>query len=213
MDAATMQHLFEPFFTTKGVGKGTGLGLATVYGIVSGSGGFIDVASEPGRGAAFTIYLPATRAPAPTAAEGPGQELPGGSETVLLVEDEDMVRNMTRLVLERCGYTVLEARQGVEALTVGAAHDGPLDLVLTDAVMPEMGGLELVRRLTAVRRGLKVLFMSGYTDDRGLLEQLAHDETHVLQKPFTPASLSRKVRQVLNGWAGPPPGGSAPSPG
>jgi signal transduction histidine kinase/CheY-like chemotaxis protein len=198
MHPQTLARIFEPFFTTKEVGKGTGLGLAMVYGIIKQSGGFIYAASAPGRGATFTIYLPATE---PVRSQG-GPEtdmavVARGTETILLVEDEEAVRGMTREALQLCGYTILDASQGVEALRLCAEHAGPLHLVLTDVVMPEMGGPELVRRLTASRPDLKVLFMTGYTTD-STLRGLSPHAAPVLHKPFTLRDLSRIVRQVLD---------------
>jgi PAS domain S-box-containing protein len=200
MDALIKAHLFEPFFTTKGPGKGTGLGLATVYGIVTQSGGAIRVDSEPGQGAAFTIDLPRVDAPAdlrgepavPTAA-------PHGSETVLLVEDEPAVRGLARDILHQQGYTVLEAADGDEALRVGREHAGPIHLLVTDVVMPQMGGRELADRLHAGRREVKVLYVSGYTDDAILHKGVSETGTTAfLAKPFTAGALAHKVREVLD---------------
>jgi len=207
MDAETRAHLFEPFFTTKGPGQGTGLGLATVYGIVSQSSGFVWVDSEPGRGATFTIHLPSVAAPAETIAPGPADpEAPRGSETVLLVEDEEDLRDMTHEILESHGYRVLTARHGGEALSISERHRGVIDLLLTDVVMPQMSGPVLAESLRARHAGLRVLYMSGYTADaigrHGVLEAgLA-----LLHKPFTPDALTRKVRELLDA-PGPPPAG------
>jgi len=204
MDAETQARLFEPFFTTKGPGKGTGLGLATVYGIVKQSGGNIFVYSEAGRGATFKVYLPRVDEPAEAIEPGP---LPGvtprGSETVLLVEDEEGLRDLAREVLEGQGYTVLEARHPGEALLMSERHEGPIHLMLTDVVMPGMSGRALADRLVPTRPPMKVLYMSGYTDDaivhHGVLEQ----GVAFVEKPFTPA---RKVREVLD-----TPGGRTPA--
>jgi CheY-like chemotaxis protein len=199
MDAVTKAHIFEPFFTTKGPGKGTGLGLATVYGIVAQSGGVIGVESEPGQGAAFTIDLPHADAPPDprTEAAGPGRS-PQGSETVLLVEDEAAVRGLARDVLQRQGYTVLEAADGDEALRLGRQHDGPIHLLVTDVVMPHMGGRELADQLTAGRREMKVLYMSGYADDAILQQGISQTGVAFLEKPFTAATLAARVREVLD---------------
>jgi len=199
MDADTQAHLFEPFFTTKGPGQGTGLGLATVYGIVKQSGGYISVESELGRGTSFTIYLP--RIEQAAEAVEPGSDAAGtpqGSETILLVEDEDGVRDLTREILEMSGYTVLEARHGAEALVVGEQHPGPIHLLVSDVVMPQMGGRELADRLRALRQGIKVLFMSGYMDDAIGHHGALDPGTNLLPKPFSPDALARKVREVLD---------------
>jgi CheY-like chemotaxis protein len=199
MDAATRARIFEPFFTTKGE-KGTGLGLATVYGVVKQSGGHITVESEVGHGTTFHIYLPRLTEAAPARrSQHAGPELPRGTEAVLLVEDEDEVRALTRLVLEGCGYRVLEARHGAEALQISERHPERIDLLLTDVVMPGLGGREVADRLTAQRPGLKVLFLSGYTDDSVVRHGVREDTVHFLQKPFTAVSLTRKMREVLDG--------------
>jgi PAS domain S-box-containing protein len=199
MDAVTKAHLFEPFFTTKGPGKGTGLGLATVYGIVTQSGGAIRVDSEPGQGATFTIDLPRAEAPVDARVDRPAaRAVPQGSETVLLVEDEAEVRGLARDILHGQGYTVLEAANGDEALRIGRRHRGPIHLLVTDVVMPQMGGRELATRLTTVRRETKVLYMSGYTDDAVLRQDAAATATAFLEKPFTAESLAAKVREVLD---------------
>jgi two-component system, cell cycle sensor histidine kinase and response regulator CckA len=199
MDAETTAHLFEPFFTTKEVGKGTGLGLATVYGIVKQSEGYITVYSEPGHGTTFKIYLPRVAGPAPAAAPAPAPpERSRGSETVLVVEDEEAVRSLSRRALEASGYTVLAAADGPDALRLVERYGGPIHLVLTDVVMPGMTGREMAERLTQRRPGLRVLYMSGYPGDaivhRGALEP----GTAFLQKPFMPEDLTRKVREVLD---------------
>jgi CheY-like chemotaxis protein len=206
MDGLIKAHLFEPFFTTKGPGKGTGLGLATVYGIVTQSGGAIRVDSEPGQGATFTIELPRVDAPADPARDaGVASAAPHGSETVLLVEDEPEVRGLARDILHQQGYTVLEAADGDEALQVGREHGGPIHLLVTDVVMPQMGGRELADRLRAGRREIKILYVSGYTDDAILRQGVSETGTAFLPKPFTAADLAHKVRQVLDAA---PTGGS-----
>jgi signal transduction histidine kinase len=200
MDAATRSRIFEPFFTTKEPGKGTGLGLATVYGIVKQSEGNIWVRSEPGAGTTFEVYLPAAeRGPEePDLAEREPATLPRGSETILLVEDEEAVRELALEVLQGQGYTVLSARHGAEALLTAEQHAGPIQLVLTDVVMPGMSGVELSARLRALRSGMRVLFTSGYAGDR--VGHAAHSGTRpeLLQKPFSPEALARRVRQVLD---------------
>jgi PAS domain S-box-containing protein len=191
-------HIFEPFFTTKGPGRGTGLGLATVYGIVKQSGGFISVYTEPGRGTAFKIYLPVV-AERVAAKSHPGlKPLARGTETILLAEDADAVRAMVRLVLQQSGYTVLEARRGAEALRLAAEHAGPVHLLITGVVMPEMGGRELVERMARLRPALKVLYLSGYTQDAVVRHGVLQADVAFLQKPFTMAALTNKVREVLD---------------
>jgi two-component system, cell cycle sensor histidine kinase and response regulator CckA len=198
MDRETQSHIFEPFFTTKEVGKGTGLGLATVYGIVQQSGGHIRVLSEPGEGATFEIYLPRVDdVLSPRCEPELGNAPPAPRETVLLVEDEPMVREFVRDVLRMNGYTVLEASEGEEAVRIFHAHRGSIDLLLSDVVMPRMSGREVAERLTAFRPGLKVLFMTGYTDDAVVRHGIQGGETALIQKPFTPLSLGRKIREVL----------------
>jgi signal transduction histidine kinase len=200
MDAATQARVFEPFFTTKPAGHGSGLGLATVYGIVKQSGGFIWVASEAGRGTTFRVYLPEeTAAPAEPAVPALQPSSPRGTETILVVDDEPAVRRMTVRALVGQGYTALEAENGAAALELLARTDQPVNLVLTDVVMPMLNGRELGEQLAAERPDLPVLFMSGYTDDDAIRRGLLRPDAPFIQKPFLPAALARKVRDVLDG--------------
>jgi len=199
MDAETQAHVFEPFFTTKERGKGTGLGLSTVYGIVKQSGGHIRVASEPGRGTTFAIYLPRVEAEALTPAVTPeAKPADRGTETVLLVEDEDTVLEVTRDALEEYGYTVLAARSGKEALLFSERHEGPIHLLLADVVMPGYSGREVVERLLSHRPDMKVLFMSGYMSDTIARHGVLVPGIILLEKPFRPETFARKVREVLD---------------
>ena len=208
MDDATSQHIFEPFFTTKEVGKGTGLGLATVYGIVKQSGGDIWVDSQRGHGSAFKIYLPRVAAVAPTAVVAPAvrESLLRGVETILLVEDDPAVRRLARLGLERSGYRVLEAESPKVAFRLADQLDEPIDLLLSDVIMPDSEGPPLFQRLVATRPGLRVLYFSGYAADAIIRRDIAVDGRPFLQKPFTPLALLAKVRGVLDapGPARPP---------
>jgi len=201
MEEATRARVFEPFFTTKEQGKGSGLGLATVYGMVKQSGGYIWVYSEIGHGTSFKVYLPpaAERSPVDDGRGGRREtDAMHGWETVLLVEDEDAVRALAREVLRRHGYVVLEARHGVDALRVAERHTDAIHLMVTDVVMPHMSGRDLAERLSTVRPAMKVLFMSGYTDHAVMHRDLTPGSAFI-QKPFTPETFARKVRTILDG--------------
>jgi signal transduction histidine kinase/CheY-like chemotaxis protein len=202
MDEKTRAHVFEPFFTTKEIGKGTGLGLATVYGIVKQSGGYIFVYSEPGKGTTFKIYLPR----ADTASSDPAAALPastrvGGSETILLVEDEEAVRRLMEQSLKARGYRVLEAASTKAALALAGAHAGAIDLLITDVVLTGVSGRDLATALLSKRPEMKVLFVSGYTEDTVVQHGVLTAAEAFLPKPFTPDTLTRKVREILD--AGP----------
>jgi CheY-like chemotaxis protein len=199
MDSETQSKIFEPFFTTKEHGKGTGLGLSTVYGIVRQNGGHIRVQSEPARGSTFRIYLPGLSEAAEVPATDPGEPaIRRGAETILLVEDEDGVRELARQILQLNGYVVLQAARADEALQISRAHDGRIDLLLTDVIMPQMNGRELAELLSRQRPELRVVYMSGYAEDV-IVHQGALDPSLILvEKPFTPAVLARTVREVLD---------------
>jgi two-component system cell cycle sensor histidine kinase/response regulator CckA len=199
MDADTRARVFEPFFTTKEQGRGSGLGLATVYGIVKQSNGYIWVYSEPGHGTVFKVYLPPAESrttPMPVDVDRRSDSSQGW-ETVLLVEDEDAVRALAREVLRRHGYVVLEARHGVDALRIAERHSDDIHLLITDVVMPHMSGREAAERLTKQRPNMKVLFMSGYTD-HALMHRELKPGAALPQKPFTPDFFARRGRQILD---------------
>jgi CheY-like chemotaxis protein len=199
MDAATRARIFEPFYTTKGAGKGTGLGLATVQRIVKQCDGSIEVKSEPGQGAVFRVSLPRVEHVASAHAESRGAaEGSGGAETVLLAEDDTAVRLLARLSLRRGGYTVLEAGNAAEALAIANDYAHRIDLLLSDVIMPGSSGAPLIARLRETRPDLRVLYMSGYTDDAIVHHGVLDEGTAFLQKPFTPQALVQKVRDVLD---------------
>ena len=191
-------RLFEPFFTTKGIGRGTGLGLATVYGIARQAGGHVSVESAVSAGTTFTVLLPAVAVPVAKASVETRTSA-RGTETILLVEDESAVRRLARQILERHGYTILEAADGMGALQIAADHPEVIHLLLTDVVMPNLGGRDLVVAIRARRPETKVLYMSGFTDDAVVRHGVSVAADALLQKPFTPAALARKVRSVLDG--------------
>jgi two-component system, cell cycle sensor histidine kinase and response regulator CckA len=199
MDAETMVHLFEPFYTSKETGKGTGLGLSTVYGIVKQSGGEVVVESKPGRGATFHMYLPRiTDTKEDLAPPETGRPVRAGTETILLVEDETGVRQLVREMLQRLGYRILEASNGPEAIRIFERHQSSIDLLLTDVIMPQVSGRELAERLKTLRPSLKVLYISGYTDDMLAHHGVLEANVFLLQKPFAPDDLAKKLREVLD---------------
>ncbi len=201
MDDVTKAQIFEPFFTTKPQGEGTGLGLSTVYGIVQQTGGTITVETAPGAGAAFKLVFPRDASGAPPTNRQPEQRPEAsarGTETILIVEDEDAVRHLAERFLSAAGYCVLAAASGDEALKVWESHDGAIDLLLTDVVMPKMSGHELASRLTSMRSNLRVLYMSGYSGTAISQHGVLARGTHLVEKPFTGADLSRRVREVLD---------------
>jgi CheY-like chemotaxis protein len=200
MTAETKANIFEPFFTTKGEGKGTGLGLATVYGIVKQSGGSIWVYSELGQGTVFKVYFPTVNAGLPAAEiTNTDMDLASGTETILVVEDQAGVRSLVRLALESVGYKVTETDAPESALATCANYDGPIHLLLTDVVMPGLSGPLLAAKVTSLRPDIKVLYMSGYTDDAVVRHGVLNHDVPFIQKPFSPMAFRKKVREVLSG--------------
>ncbi|MEO8594720.1 MAG: ATP-binding protein [Candidatus Solibacter sp.] len=198
MDEITQARLFEPFFTTKASGRGTGLGLSTVFGIVKQSGGNLDVYSVPGRGTSVKVYLPRIAQSEIVVAQEPDKRVKRGSETVLLVEDDEMVRHLVRESLVRAGYRVMDTSNALEAKKMSEAHRGTIHLLITDVVMPKVSGRELAEDLQKRRTNMKVLYMSGYTDSAIVNTGILQKEVAFLQKPFTPAALTEKVRDILD---------------
>jgi CheY-like chemotaxis protein len=197
IDDETMKHIFEPFFTTKEIGKGTGLGLATVYGIVRQSGGYIDIHSAIDEGTTVDIYLPKeTESRGEKPRELETREITGKHETILFVEDDDMVRNMVTAVLDQYGYQVIEAENAAAAMNICEGRER-IDLMITDVVMPGTSGPELVRQIGTMHPDMKVLYISGYTDDAIVHHGVLDENIPFLQKPFTPQTLAQKVRDLL----------------
>ena len=211
MDRNTQSHIFEPFFTTKGEGKGSGLGLSTVFGIVTQCGGAIDVTSRVGHGTRFDLYFPSVDSDIlTTAPTQPFRQPQRGTETILLVEDEPSVRTLVRDELRKLGYRVVEAKNGVEACLLATQQAGSFQLLLTDIVMPGMGGRELAQHLSVIKPDLRILFISGYMDDVGIMAGQEEGTSSFLQKPFTPEVLARAVRNLLD--ASTPSGRTGASP-
>jgi CheY-like chemotaxis protein len=210
MDKETLARAFEPFFTTKPMGQGTGLGLATVYGIVKQNNGFINVYSEPGKGTTFRIYLPRHGSEKVVSEEAPAQaEAPMGTETVLLVEDEAALLELCGMLLEQLGYTVLATGDPRQAVQLAQEHVGEIHLLMTDVVMPEMSGRDLWQRLGELRPGLKCLFMSGYTANAIAHHGILDKGIHFLQKPFSLEQLAARLREALSASVG---GAKEPTP-
>ena len=198
MDKPTLQRIFEPFFTTKPTGEGTGLGLATVFGIVKQNNGFITVHSEPGKGTTFKMYLPRSPGEAETVREKGGEIPLKGTETILLVEDEEQLLDLAKNALEMYGYKVLAAKSPGDAILLCEQGEGKIDLLISDVVMPGMNGKEMRERLNAIQPDMKTIFMSGYTADVVTHRGILGGRTSFLQKPFTPQSLAKRVREVLD---------------
>jgi two-component system cell cycle sensor histidine kinase/response regulator CckA len=198
MTKEVKEQIFDPFFTTKEKGKGTGLGLSTVYGIVKQSGGDIYVYSERNKGTTFKIYLPRVFEPQEKLKKLTSEEIPRGKERILVVEDDRMVRRLAVDILKRQGYRVLEATEGGEALVICEKEKDPIDLILTDIVMPHINGPELIERLKQVRADFKVLYMTGYTDEAIVQHGVVDKTIDLIHKPFTIEKLERKVREVLD---------------
>jgi CheY-like chemotaxis protein len=196
MDRETQAHIFEPFFTTKEKGKGTGLGLSTVFGIIQQARGHIWVYSEPGKGTTFKVHLPRTDSPETRKTRPPPPVSRRGTETILLVEDDQQLRTVTRGILTRLGYQVMDAAAGADALRMCKEHEGKIDLLLTDVVMPGMSGRQLADQVVLLRPDIRTLFMSGYTDETIVHHGVLEPGVYFLQKPITPDSLARKIREV-----------------
>ena len=212
MDRQTQSHIFEPFFTTKGEGKGSGLGLSTVFGIVTQSGGALDVTSRVGHGTRFELYFPHVESDMlATAPTQPSRQPQRGTETILVVEDEPSVRTLVRDELRKLGYQVVEAKNGVEACLLATQQAGSIQLLLTDVVMPGMGGRELAQHLSVIKPDLRTLFMSGYMDDVGIMAGQDEGTSSFLQKPFTPEMLARAVRNLLDASSSSEKKGDSPS--
>jgi CheY-like chemotaxis protein len=197
MDPETLAHIFDPFFTTKGLGRGTGLGLSTVFGIVKQSGGHVWVYSEPGQGTTFKIHLPRATSAEIRGSAPKAEGTSGGHETILIVEDQEEVRSLIVKSLSGQGYQVLETSSGDEALAYAAKHSGPIHMLLTDVVMPGMNGKVLAERMLELRPGIRVLYMSGYTENVVAHKGILDSGIDYLQKPFSPALLAIRVREVL----------------
>jgi len=199
MDAETQRHIFEPFFSTKELGKGTGLGLASVYGVVQQSGGWVSFRSQLGHGSSFSIYLPeAGDEPASSAVGTAPVAEAKCTETILVVEDEDEIRDMVREYLERKGYNVVAANNGSEALQVAQRYKGSIHLLLSDVVMPQLGGRELAQQVKEMRPRIKILLTSGYPEHAGLTERAADPAAAILQKPYPLNTLASRIRQMLD---------------
>ena len=201
MDRETLSQIFEPFFTTKGVGEGTGLGLSTVYGAVKQNNGFVDVFSEPGQGTIFTINLPRymyAGTTGPAFKEGAAAPVEGGHETILVVEDEPTILKMTTTILQHLGYMVIAANTPSEAIRLVGEFVAEIHLLMTDVIMPEMNGPDLAERLMIIKKGMKCLFMSGYTSDIIANQGVLAEGTHFIQKPFSRKELAVRIRKVLN---------------
>ena len=198
MDDKTQLTIFEPFFTTKENGKGTGLGLATVYGIVQQSGAMIKVESKPGKGSSFRVYFPCVQEKADQTASSKPPRPAGGTETILVVEDDVMVRKVTVKILERLGYNVLTAASGGDAMVMSEIHKGKIDLLLTDVIMPHINGKELAKKLVTSHPDLKVLYMSGYTKDTIAKHDVLEQGVHIISKPFSSTNLAVRIRDILD---------------
>jgi CheY-like chemotaxis protein len=201
MDRETQAHIFEPFYTTKEVGKGTGLGLATVYGAVKQNNGFINIYSEPGHGTTFSIYLPrdTTIKSSQSTVVGPAEPIPRGEETILMVEDDTAILNVASMMLEEQGYTVLKADTPSKAIELAREHHDEIHLLITDVIMPEMNGRDLAKNIITIYPHLKHLFMSGYTADVISHHGVLDESVHFIQKPFSLPKIAAKVREVLDG--------------